>query len=82
IPHKANFQKRPAEADTISYGKYMTTASGCVECHTKVEKGQIIAGLEFGGGREFNLPWGTVRSANITADEKGIKSWTPDIFVA
>ena len=82
IPHKANFQKRPAENDTINYGKYIITASGCVECHTKVEKGQIITGLEFGGGREFNLPWGTVRSANITSDGNGIKTWTADMFVA
>ncbi|MBS1671433.1 MAG: cytochrome C, partial [Bacteroidetes bacterium] len=34
IPHKANLQTKPKESNTLAYGKYMTTASGCVECHT------------------------------------------------
>ena len=81
IPHKANLQTKPKESDTLAYGKYMTTASGCVECHTKADKGQIIAGLEFGGGREFNFPFGTLRTANITSDATGIGGWTEEQFV-
>lgn len=81
IPHKANLQPKPKESDTLAYGKYMITAAGCVECHTKVNKGQIIAGLEFGGGREFNLPFGTIRTANITSDATGIGAWTEEQFV-
>ena len=81
IPQKANLQNRPAESDTIAYGKYMITASGCVECHTKDNKGQIIPGLEFGGGREFSLPAGIVRSANLTPDVNGLKAWTAEQFI-
>jgi mono/diheme cytochrome c family protein len=81
IPQKANLQNRPPESDILAYGKYMVTASGCVECHTKDNKGQIIAGLEFGGGREFALPGGTIRSANLTPDVNGLKAWTAEQFI-
>ncbi len=83
IPVKANPQTMPAKSDTLAYGKYMVNASACIECHTKVNKGKIIDGLEFGGGREFMLRDGSiVRSANITPDsETGIGSWSKEIFV-
>jgi hypothetical protein len=58
------------------------TAASCIECHTAVDKGKIIEKLAFSGGREFNLPNGTVRSANITPDkETGIGLWTKESFV-
>lgn len=84
IPHKANFQKRPPEFDVLNTGKYIANASGCVECHTQFEKGQLIAGTEFGGGREFTLPGiGIIRSANISSDqETGIGSWGKDKFIS
>ena len=81
IPQKANLQKRPPESDTIAYGKYMITASACRECHTKDKKGQIIEELAFGGGREFVLPSGIVRSANLTQDVNGLKAWTAEMFI-
>lgn len=84
IPTKANPQTMPAKSDTLAYGKYMVNASACIECHTKVNKGKIIEGLEFGGGREFMLRDGSiVRSANISPDnETGIGSWTEDMFIS
>lgn len=82
IPRKANLQNKPSESDTLAYGKYLTTAAACVECHTKVDKGKIIAGLEFSGGREFLLPAGIVRSANITPHaEDGLGMWTAGQFI-
>ena len=83
IPHKANFTKLPAKTDVISYGKYMTIAAGCMECHTKFEKGSLVAGTEFGGGREFPFPDGSiVRSHNISSDkETGLGSWTEETFL-
>ena len=81
IPKKANLQNRPPESDTIAYGKYITTASACRECHTKDKKGQVIPELEFGGGREFALPSGMVRSSNITQDASGLKAWTEEMFI-
>jgi cytochrome c553 len=83
IPHKANFTKIPPKTDQVNYGKYITTAAACMECHTKFEKGSLIAGTEFGGGREFPFPDGSVvRSGNITPDmETGLGSWTEQTFV-
>lgn len=83
IPQKAHFSKRPGKTDIINYGKYIVTASGCIECHTKVKKGILIAGTEFGGGREFPFPDGSiVRSSNITPDQTtGIGPWNKEAFV-
>lgn len=83
IPQKGTPQKRPDKNDLVAYGAYMVNASGCIECHTQVEKGQIIKELAFSGGREFPLlGGGTIRSSNITPDkETGLGSWTEDMFV-
>lgn len=81
IPQKATLETRPVESDTIAYGKYLITAASCVECHTKVNKGQIIRGLEYSGGREFNMPAGIIRSANITPHSDGLGSWTLEKFI-
>ncbi len=84
IPQKAEPQKLPAKSDSLAYGKYLANAASCVECHTQVDKGKIIAGLEFSGGREFKFHDGSiVRSANITSDEiTGIGKWTKELFIA
>ena len=68
---------------TADYGKYVTTISGCAECHTKQEKGQVV-GERFAGGWRFPLPHGAfVTSKNITPDpETGIGKWTKEQFVA
>jgi len=84
IPKKAEPQTRPDPTDEVAYGAYMTNAAGCVECHTQVDKGQIIKELAFGGGREFLFPNGAViRSSNISMDETtGIGNWTKEQFIA
>ena len=84
IPHEASFTKLPPKTDVINYGKYMTNAASCVECHTKIDKGSLVAGTEFGGGREFLFPDGSVvRSANISSDEEtGIGGWDDETFVS
>lgn len=83
IPAKGVPQARPSKSDKIEYGKYLTNAGGCRECHTKDKQGQIIPELEYSGGREFKFPDGSVcRSANISPDkETGIGNWTSEIFV-
>ncbi|SDF71707.1 Cytochrome c [Dyadobacter soli] len=83
MPHEASFTTRPAETDQVAYGKYLITATGCVECHSKTDKGSVIPGTEFGGGMEFRSPNGVVRSPNITLHkETGIGNWTKEAFVA
>lgn len=83
IPHKANFTKIPAKTEVVNYGKYIANAAACVECHTKFEKGSLVAGTEFGGGRDFPFPDGSVvHSSNISPDkETGLGDWTEKMFL-
>ena len=83
MPAKASFTKLPAKTDVVNYGKYITNAAACMECHTKFEKGSLVAGTEFGGGREFPFPDGSiVRSGNITPDKAtGTGNWTEEAFL-
>jgi hypothetical protein len=81
IPKKAAPAARPDPSDSVAYGKYLVNAAGCVDCHTKFEKGQFVAGTEFGGSREFELPGGTLRSANISPDATGIGYWSKEKFI-
>ena len=83
MPVKADYQKIPNEKDVVNYGAYLINATGCVDCHSKTDKGKVIPGTEFGGGMEFVQPGGIVRSPNITPDlETGIGSWTKEMFTA
>lgn len=84
IPHKANPQKLPPLTDVVNYGKYIANAASCIECHTPFEKGKLVEGKDYAGGREFPFPNGSViRSSNITTDlETGIGSWTKEQFVS
>lgn len=83
IPQKASLTKRPPASDGVNYGKYLVNMASCVECHTQFDKGKLVAGMDFGGGREFPFPDGSVvRSSNITPDEKtGIGLWSEKLFV-
>jgi hypothetical protein len=82
IPHKGTPTTRPSKDDLVNYGKYTATAAGCIECHTQVEKGQVIPDLAYGGGREFKMPFGILRTPNITPDvETGIGNWTKEMFI-
>jgi mono/diheme cytochrome c family protein len=83
IPQPASHQARPDKSDQLAYGAYMINATACAECHTQVDKGQIIPELKYGGGREFPFADGSiVRSANITPDdETGIGKWTEEMFI-
>ena len=83
IPHEANFTIRPPKTDVVNYGKYIVNAASCVECHTKFEKGSLVAETEFGGGRDFPFPDGSVvHSSNISPDkETGLGVWTDKMFL-
>jgi Cytochrome c len=83
IPKDPQLSTKPDKSDILAYGKYMTTGSACIECHTQAVKGKLVEGMEFAGGREFQFPTGEVlRSANITPDmETGIGKWTKDQFI-
>lgn len=83
IPKKQEHMTLPSKNDIPAYGAYLVNASGCIECHTPFEKGQIIADQAYSGGREFSFPDGTViRSSNISPDmETGLGRWTEEQFI-
>lgn len=83
IPAEASFADAvPDPSDRLAYGKYMTEAAGCMDCHTPSDHGTPIEGMDYAGGMEFPLPIGTVRALNITPDtETGIGAWTEEMFV-
>jgi len=83
IPKSANPSKSPSPSDSVNYGKYLVLAGACVECHTQADKkGNLLDGLRFAGGREFQFPWGIVRSANLTPDKiTGIGGYTEQVFI-
>lgn len=82
MPEKANLQPIPYRNNIIEYGRYMATASGCIDCHTRHEKGKFV-GEFYAGGTEFNLSDGLIiRSSNLTPHETGIGTWTKEQFVA
>lgn len=83
IPHKPSPTPIPPKTDSVNYGKYMVEATGCIDCHTQFVKGKLVMDMAFAGGREFDMPFGIIRSANITPDmETGIGKYTKDAFVS
>ncbi|MTI88931.1 MAG: cytochrome c [Balneolaceae bacterium] len=83
MPQKAEFTEKPDIGDKVAYGKYLVTAASCADCHTTMEQGAPIPGMEFAGGNEFPLIDNSiVRTANITPDPKtGIGNWTEEQFI-
>ena len=76
--------QEPNRKDTIAYGKYLS--GSCIDCHSPVDEHmQRKAGLEFSGGRDFDLskivPGLHQRSANLTPDETGLKAMTRENFI-
>lgn len=84
IPSKATLvAAAPDSNKKISYGKYLVSIANCIECHSIMGSGNIVAGSEFGGGWPFKLANGTViYGANISPDnETGIGKWTAELFI-
>ena len=65
-------------------GEYLVTIAHCRECHSAAVEGQIIPGLDFGGGGRFDLPTPDklrVFSLNITPDPSGIAHYDETLFL-
>jgi mono/diheme cytochrome c family protein len=82
LPAKPAFTERPDTTDVLAYGAYLVNAAACYDCHTPFDKGAYDDNLAFAGGRLFNMPFGALRSANITPDESGIGNWSKEFFIA
>jgi mono/diheme cytochrome c family protein len=83
MPAPARPGQRPPASDPVRTGEYLVRAASCAECHTMQRKGTPVSGMEFAGGYEFRLPFGIVRSANITPDEEtGIGEMSKEQFAS
>lgn len=82
LPQPYSSKKVPDRSDKVAYGKYLVTIAGCADCHTQSVKGEPVQGMHLAGGTVIKLPFGILRSANITPDkETGIGSWTKEDFI-
>ena len=64
------------------YGNYLSTIASCAGCHSQMNRGQYIEGMQYAGGREFKISSGVVRSSNITpSNDLGIGRWTKEMFI-
>jgi len=82
IPKEGVPGNLPDTANPVEYGKYLTNAAACTDCHTPFEKGKPVVEEAFSGGREFPMPFGTLTAPNITPDvNTGIGGWTREVFI-
>lgn len=83
MPHEITEHPKYDLTNKAELGKYIYTAASCGDCHTKMEKGVAIPGMDNAGGMEFMTPMGLITTANITPDtETGIGKWTKEQFIA
>ena len=83
MPKQAVHKEIPDKNNKVEYGEYLITIAGCIDCHTPMEKGQIIEEKAYAGGMEFKMPnGGIVRSANLTPHKQtGLGNWSEEMFV-
>jgi len=83
IPGPNTYGTRPKPEDKVAYGKYLTQAALCSDCHTPIDdRGTPLPGMDFAGGQEFVETGYRSRSANITPDSNtGIGSWSEQQFI-
>ncbi|HYO47178.1 MAG TPA: cytochrome C [Gemmatimonadota bacterium] len=77
------YPEAPDRSSTVAYGRYLVTAASCGDCHSQMDKGQPLAGLELAGGNPFPTDDGWVATtANITPDSAtGIGAWSRERFI-
>lgn len=71
----------PDAADAVQRGAYLVKLGGCFDCHTPMENGQPMSGLEFAGGFKLKHPGGEVAAANITPHATGIAYYNEPLFL-
>ncbi len=83
IPKQAQPEAAAPAAGAPGSGAYLANLASCLKCHSQDHHGAIAPGREFAGGREFTVPGGIVRSANLTPDQaSGLGGWTRERFTA
>jgi hypothetical protein len=65
--------------DELERGNLLVRMMGCYDCHTPMDKGEYVEGMDFAGGNPFPGEYGTVYTSNITPDEAtGIGAYTDE----
>jgi len=69
--------------EKVARGRYLSTVSGCNDCHTPgtlwgaPDTTRRLAGSELG----WVGPWGVAYAANLTPDSTGLGTWTEEQIV-
>ena len=71
----------PERSDPVKWGQYLVTIASCTECHTPRLRGEVVRGMEYGGGFMLKGPWGAAAGANITPDASGIAYYDESLFI-
>jgi len=84
IPSQPQRKLKRENGDLIANGEYVFTLQGCGDCHTPLDKGEPIPGMNLAGGMEFLMPTGGIlRSSNITPHPTtGIGAWDEARFIS
>lgn len=82
VPAPARNVPAVNQEDKLGWGRYLVTIAGCGHCHTPMQKGEPLPGMEFAGGEPFRLGTMKAVSANITPDtDTGIGKMSEAEFV-
>ena len=57
----------PLPTEPLARGRALLKLGSCNDCHTPMDKGEPIAGMELAGGMCFSGPFGKVCASNITS---------------
>jgi len=71
----------PDSSNQVPYGAYRVELAGCIDCHSPMDKGQPLPGMDFAGGQVFTGKWGNTVSPNITPDASGIGYYDEALFL-
>jgi mono/diheme cytochrome c family protein/cytochrome c553 len=71
----------PDPSNRLQWGAYLVNLGGCSDCHTPMDKGAPLPGLDYAGGQVFDGRWGKTVSANITPDASGIGYYDEALFI-
>jgi hypothetical protein len=71
----------PDTSDRMAYAKYLTTITGCEDCHTPYHNGQKVPGMDFAGGFLLQVTGETAAAANLTPDASGIGYYDESVFL-
>jgi hypothetical protein len=73
--------RAPDISDPVKRGAFLVDMARCGDCHTPVDRGQPLPGMDLSGGQVFEGPWGRVASANLTPDASGIPYYDEVLFL-